>query len=82
MIMKNKKTLALVAHNNKKIDMVQFCVEHYKKLKNFDLYATDGTANAIRKVCPTLKIKRAKIDERFSQSYNDWYSSENDVIWE
>ena len=28
------------------------------KLKNFDLYATDGTANAIRKVCPTLKIKR------------------------
>ena len=31
---------------------------------------------------PTLKIKRAKIDERFSQSYNDWYSSENDVIWE
>ncbi|MFL3007462.1 MAG: methylglyoxal synthase [Candidatus Neomarinimicrobiota bacterium] len=42
----------------KKIDMVQFCVEHYKKLKNYELFATDGTANAIRKVCPTLKINR------------------------
>tara|TARA_Y100001934_G_C11983077_1_gene599570 strand:+ start:144 stop:440 length:297 start_codon:yes stop_codon:yes gene_type:complete len=56
--MKNKKSLALVAHNNKKIDMVQFCVEHYKKLKTYYLFATDGTANAIRKVCPTLKIDR------------------------
>ena len=54
--MEKKKSLALVAHNNKKIDMVQFCVEHYKKLKNYELFATDGTANAIRKVCPTLKI--------------------------
>ena len=34
------------------------CVEHYKKLKNYDLFATDGTADAIRKVCPTLKINR------------------------
>ena len=56
--MDNKKSLALVAHNNKKIDMVQFCVEHYKKLKSYELFATDGTANAIRKVCPTLKINR------------------------
>ena len=56
--MDNKISIALVAHNNKKIDMVQFCVEHYKKLKSYELFATDGTANAIRKVCPTLKINR------------------------
>ena len=56
--MKNNKSLALVAHNNKKIDMVQFCVEHFKIIKNYDLHATNGTADAIRKVCPELVINK------------------------
>ena len=56
--MNNKKSSARVAHNNKKSEMAQFCIEHYKKRKNYELFATDGTADAIRKVCPTLKINR------------------------
>ena len=32
------RTIGLVAHDNKKIDMVQFCVKHYKTLKNYNLY--------------------------------------------
>ena len=28
------------------------------------------------------EIKRAKIDNRFSDYYNDWYNSAEDIIWE
>ena len=31
---------------------------------------------------PTLKIKRAKIDEEFSKNYDSWYNSEEIIIWE
>ena len=31
---------------------------------------------------PTLKIKRSKIDEKFSDQYNNWLKSSEDVIWE
>jgi len=51
------RTIGLVAHDNKKIDMVQFCVKHYKTLSNYNLYATDGTGKAINKVVPDLEIK-------------------------
>lgn len=52
------KRIGLVAHDNKKIDMVQFCVKHFKQLQNYTLSATDGTADAIHKVCPDLKLER------------------------
>ena len=52
------KRIGLVAHDNKKIDMVQFCVKHFKQLQNYTLFATDGTADAIHKVCPDLKLER------------------------
>ena len=50
--------VALVAHDNKKIDMVQFCVKHFKLLQQYQLYATDGTAAAIHKVCPDLVLNK------------------------
>tara|TARA_Y100000004_G_scaffold1981_1_gene2474 strand:+ start:6 stop:383 length:378 start_codon:yes stop_codon:yes gene_type:complete len=53
-----KKSIGLVAHDNKKLDMVQFCTKHKKRLKCYDLYATDGTASAINKVIPNLDINR------------------------
>ena len=37
--------------------MVQFCVKHFKTLRNYDLYATNGTSKAISKVLPKLKIE-------------------------
>ena len=52
------KRIGLVAHDNKKIDIVQFCVKHFKQLQNYTLFATDGTADAIHKVCPDLKLER------------------------
>ena len=52
------KRIGLVAHDNKKIDMVQFCVKQFKQLQNYTLFATDGTADAIHKVCPDLKLER------------------------
>ena len=51
------KTIGLVAHDNKKIDMVQFCVKHYEVLKQYKLYSTDGTGEAINKVLPDLNIE-------------------------
>ena len=43
------KTIGLVAHDNKKIDMVQFCVKHYKtlgKIKNQLRVTLDEPSNA------------------------------------
>ena len=51
------KTIGLVAHDNKKIDMVQFCVKHYKTLAQYKLYSTNGTGKAINKVLPDLDIE-------------------------
>ena len=31
---------------------------------------------------PTLKIKRAKIDERFSDNYESWFKEKEKVLWE
>ena len=31
---------------------------------------------------PTLKIKRAKIDERFSEDYENWYKNQERILWE
>lgn len=70
----NKKLSELLSEVNSDLD-------GYKKIKKIVMVKDEWLPdNGL--ATPTLKIKRAKIDERFSQSYNDWYSSENDVIWE
>ena len=28
------------------------------------------------------EIKRAKIDQRFSENYQEWYNSTEEVLWE
>ena len=52
------KKIGLVAHDHKKIDMVNFCVKNFDRLQKNSLFSTDGTADAIQKVCPDLKIDR------------------------
>ena len=66
---------------SKLLNEVNSDLEGYKKIKKIVIVKDEWLPdNGL--ATPTLKIKRAKIDERFSQSYNDWYSSDNDVIWE
>ena len=56
-------------------------LDGYKKIKKIILVKDEWIPeNGL--TTPTLKIKRAKIDERFSENYQDWYKSSEDVIWE
>ena len=70
----SQKLSELLAEVNSKL-------EGYKKIKKIVIVKEEWLPdNGL--ATPTLKIKRAKIDERFSESYDSWYKSENDVIWE
>jgi len=44
------KTIGLVAHDNRKLDIVEWCVRHQERLKEFKLLGTKGTAVRIREV--------------------------------
>lgn len=43
-----RKTLALIAHDGKKPDMVAFALDHRETLKEFDLVATGTTGQLLR----------------------------------
>lgn len=52
----------------------------YKKVKKIILLSEDWKPeNGL--TTPTLKIKRAKIDEAFSSKYQNWYNATEEVIW-
>ena len=70
----SKKLSKFLSHVNADLD-------GYKKIKKIILVKEEWIPeNGL--TTPTLKIKRAKIDERFSENYQDWYKSSEDVIWE
>ena len=56
-------------------------LDNYKKISKVILVKDDWTPEN-EMTTPTLKIKRAKIDEKFSIFYKDWEKRDNDVIWE
>lgn len=43
-----RKTLALIAHDGKKADMIAFALEHRERLREFDLVATATTGELIQ----------------------------------
>ena len=56
-------------------------LDNHKKISKIILVKDDWTPEN-EMTTPTLKIKRAKIDEKFSIFYKDWEKRDNDVIWE
>ncbi|MDD7910051.1 MULTISPECIES: methylglyoxal synthase [Pseudovibrio] len=58
--MSARKKLALIAHDAKKDEMVDFALAHREKLANYDLYTTGTTGGRILQACPELKIHRLK----------------------
>ena len=44
------KTIGLLSHDNKKMDMVEWCNTNKSKLKEYKLYGTEGTAHRINQV--------------------------------
>jgi long-chain acyl-CoA synthetase len=76
---KNKETVSkklsdILLDVNDKLD-------NYKKISKIVLVKDDWVPeNGM--TTPTLKIKRAKIDEQFSSQYNNWEKNDKTVIWE
>ena len=55
--MKNKKVIALIAHDNKKSDIVNWAIKNKEKLSAFELCGTGHTAKLISEATD-LKVKR------------------------
>ena len=55
-----RPTLALVAHDQKKADLVDFAVSHAARLAAFDLVATGTTGSRIVEAVPQLSLTRLK----------------------
>jgi methylglyoxal synthase len=53
----NRKTLALIAHDGKKADMVAFAMQYKSVLERYNLVATSTTGLLLEEKCG-LKVKR------------------------
>jgi methylglyoxal synthase len=53
-------TLALVAHDAKKIDMADFVRMHEAAFRRFTLFATGTTGGRVMESCPSLSVTRLK----------------------
>ena len=58
--MAERAALALIAHDQKKDEMVAFARDHAKRLANFRLYATGTTGQRIVEAVPSLAVTRLK----------------------
>lgn len=52
--------IALIAHDEKKPDMVAFAVAHQGFLQTCDIVATGTTGGLVQNACPNLRILRLK----------------------
>ncbi len=55
-----RRNVALIAHDQKKDDMVAFARDHQAYLSGCDLIATGTTGGRIAAACPGLDIRRLK----------------------
>lgn len=58
--MAKRQALALVAHDEKKDDLVRFAHRHRKRLGAYDLYATGTTGSRINAALPELNVAALK----------------------
>ncbi|KZL00041.1 Methylglyoxal synthase [Pseudovibrio sp. Ad5] len=58
--MTERRTLALIAHDAKKDEMVAFAKLHESKLADYKLFATGTTGGRIQEACPSLDVQRMK----------------------
>tara|TARA_B100000989_G_scaffold146383_1_gene109134 strand:+ start:16 stop:1689 length:1674 start_codon:yes stop_codon:yes gene_type:complete len=63
------------------LEKVNKDLDGYKKIKKI-IFVKDEWTPENGLVTPTLKIKRSKIDEKFSLKYNNWEKSDESVVWE
>jgi len=58
--MARREALALVAHDEKKDDLVRFAARHRKRLAGYDLFATGTTGARIKAALPELHVTLLK----------------------
>lgn len=58
--MAGNAAIALVAHDQKKDEMVAFVRAHVGELRRFALYATGTTGSRVATACPELEVTRLK----------------------
>jgi methylglyoxal synthase len=58
--MATREALALVAHDEKKDDLVRFATRHRERLAGYDLYATGTTGARINAALPELAVTALK----------------------
>ncbi|MCH4540365.1 MULTISPECIES: methylglyoxal synthase [Brucella/Ochrobactrum group] len=58
--MTERLRIALIAHDQKKDDMVSFAKAHEQALARYDIVATGTTGGLILDACPSLSIQRVK----------------------
>ena len=63
------------------LNKVNSGMDNYKKIEKV-VFVKDEWTPDNNLTTPTLKIKRAKIDERFSEDYKNWFKHEESILWE
>lgn len=58
--MAKRLRLALIAHDEKKADLVEFAVAHRRFLEGCDIVATGTTGQRVLDACPQLAVRRMK----------------------
>jgi methylglyoxal synthase len=58
--MEPKRRIALIAHDQKKDDLVAFVREHEAAFARYDLVATGTTGARVAEACPNLPVRRLK----------------------
>ena len=66
---------------NKFLEKINSSMDSYKKIKKV-VFLSDEWTPENDLTTPTLKIKRAKIDEEFAKNYESWYNNDNVIIWQ
>ncbi len=66
---------------NNFLEKINSSMDSYKKIKKV-VFLKDEWTPENDLTTPTLKIKRAKIDEAFAKNYESWYNDDNVIIWQ
>ena len=66
---------------NNFLEKINSSMDSYMKIKKV-VFLKDEWTPENDLTTPTLKIKRAKIDEAFAKNYESWYNDDNVIIWQ
>ena len=63
------------------LNKVNSGMDNYKKIEKV-VFVKDEWTPDNNLTTPSLKFKRAMLDERFSEDYENWFKHEESILWE